>query len=177
MLAASAGGQIRFKALTRADIRHMCCHDGAAHESLRVPCWLSLYKLAAQVRCPVELLFMWVYLWRDALMLDGAASAVFENSVSIKSVLTEYLRSHSYPPSPRLLLQLHLKISGGSDADSNVANAGCVRAKRRCLPKVAEATPKAPAEAPAQAPALRAEGWHGSHLSIDSHHRRSGSAH
>lgn len=152
MLGGLADGQIKFNTMTRSDVRAMCCDGAVARELLNVPSWLPLYKLAAQMRCPAELLCMWVSLWSSALKLDGAASAIFENAAGISCVLHEYLSIHVHPPSPRSLMLLHLQIAEGSDAPGNFADAGGAPAKRRCQPRVgAEAPTQATAGAPAKA--------------------------
>jgi hypothetical protein len=140
MLAASADGQIKFGQMAPADIERMSC-DGAGYSSSKLPSWLPHGKLASQIQCPAELLLMWASLWGDALELDGAASAIFNDAQSLTRMLKQYLTCYSHPPSPRSLMQHHLGIAQGVDADPDITDAEGVPAKRRCMPRVGAEAP------------------------------------
>jgi hypothetical protein len=162
MLTASADGHVKFKELTEADIKLMSC--GGCHDDvpLGIPSWLAFKTLASQIKCPIELLFMWRSLWRDALVLGGAASAIVHNSQSITHMLNKYVGRYSHPPSPRSLLLYHLQGAEGGGAGTNIPDAEGGPSKRpraatvgalRTRRSFRRRTHKAPAEAPAEAPA------------------------
>lgn len=157
MLAAAADGQVKFNKLTPGDFKHMWGHADA-RMPLYIPSWLSICTLAAQMQCPTELLFMWVSLWQEALLVGGAASAIFDNTAVLQHELAKHLVRHGHPPSPATLLQRHMQIAEGSDAVGDLPDAGGLPAKRRRLPTCGaeaptEIPPEVPAEAPAQTPA------------------------
>lgn len=159
MLAASDDGQIKFSELTPYDAGHMCS-DG---DEANIPSWLSVGRLAAQLKCPPGLLFMWASLWRDALELKGAAAAIFQKTAGMRLMLNQYLGSHSHPPSPRSLLQHHLQIAG--DADAGIS----------CTAKLRSVPPRHPPRLTPR-PAKRANSGPHSQPSIGSCRRRAGSA-
>ena len=109
MLAAAATVDVVFRRLTMAGLRSMT--PDMCKALLEVPSWLPPKKLSGQLQCKVEYLAMWACLWKDALELDGAAWAVFNDTESIKGVLEQYLREHNYPPSPYVLMRKYLKVA------------------------------------------------------------------
>ena len=101
---------------------------------------------------------MWARLWRGAVRLAGAESAMFENAAGVRDALDRYLSRQSHSPSPHTLMLRHLQIPEGPDVHIGVADEGDVSAKQRCESiRNAEASTEVHAEAPAEMPARRAE--------------------
>jgi hypothetical protein len=99
-----------------------------------IPSWLLPRKLAGQVGCPVEFLSMWICLWKDILELEGAADAVFRDTLGIKRILEEHLGKHGYPPSPYELMCDYLKVPEDS-AGANFVDAHKRAAMRSRSPR------------------------------------------
>ena len=133
MLAATAGSVICVSILKIAGLR--CMAPDMCQALLEIPSWLPPRKLAAQLQCKPELLSMWFCLWKDALELDGALAALFNDAHGIRQVLDQYVLTHGYPPSPYTLMRAYLKVPS-LVADVS-ADTMLPVAKRRCTVKTA----------------------------------------
>lgn len=138
MLAAIARAKVSLTTVTAAQLQSIA-PDFMLPE---LPSWLHVRKLAGQVNCPVQLLSMWTCLWRDALELDGASDAVFQNAAGILVVLKKYISEHGLPPSPQELMREYLtlpEVRAGKVVDEEEPVAPKRRRRKACLSEDAEA--------------------------------------
>ena len=126
MLAAVAKANLSLNSLRAAQLQSIATQ----FEMPDVPSFLTPQKLAGQVSCDVPLLLpMWLCLWKDAMELEGAFDAVFQETDAIKQFAIAYMNEHEGGLIPHALMHKYLS-SRRPSPDAQVS----VDAKRGCPP-------------------------------------------